>query len=243
MEYYRIAGLSVAMESFGKTVDQAKPYLGEAVGEPDIVIRSNWQRLKEKQPEISDESCEYLSTGASFYRQLIKFNGIMIHSSAVVVDGKAYLFTAPCGTGKSTHTALWLREFGDRAVILNDDKPAVRLEDGVFYAYGTPWSGKTNQNLNRRVPIGGICILARGEKNEISRVTGKTAIFGLLSQTVRPKNEVFMNKVLDLLSRLIDTVPIWQLFCTMDLEAARVSYEAMSSASQKNLTGGIHYEA
>lgn len=235
MEYYKVAGLSVAMESFGKTVEQAKPYLADPVDKPDIIIRSNWQKLKEKHPEISDESCEYLSTGSSFYRQLIKFNGIMLHSSAIVVDGRAYLFTAPCGTGKSTHTALWLREFGERAFILNDDKPAMRLEDGVFYAYGTPWSGKTAQNVNCRVPIGGICILARGEKNEIQRVTGKTAIFGLFSQTMRPKNEEYMNKILDLIARLIDSVPIWQLHCNTDPEAAHVSYEAMSSASPKNI--------
>ncbi len=233
--YYKIAGLSVEMESFGKTVEQAKAYLADAVDEPDIIVQSNWQRLKKKHPEISDESCEYLSTGSSFYRQLIKFNGIMIHSSAVVLDGKAYLFTAPCGTGKSTHTSLWLREFGERAFILNDDKPAVRLENGVFYAYGTPWSGKTDQSANCRVEVGGICILERGEKNEISRVTGKTAILGLFSQTVRPKNEEFMNKVIDLLSMLIDTVPIWQLHCTISPEAARVSYEAMSSVGQKKI--------
>ena len=233
MKYYNIAGLSVAMDSFGKTVEQAKPYLAETVDNPDITVVSQWQRLKKSRPQVSEESCEYLSTGTSFYRQLIKFNGIMLHSSAVVMDGKAYLFTAPCGTGKSTHTSLWLEEFGERAFILNDDKPAVRLENGVFYAYGTPWSGKTNQNVNCRVPIGGICIIERGEQNEIKRVTGKTAVFGIFSQTLKPKNAKYMDKVLELISKLIEAVPIWQMSSNTDPEAAHVSFEAMSVFSQK----------
>lgn len=234
MKRYKIAGLIVAMDSFGKTVEQGKPYLIETDDTPDVIIKSNWQKLKEQAPHLSDESCEYLSTGSSFYRQLVNFDGIMLHSSAVAIDGKAYLFTAPCGTGKSTHTSLWLKEFGNRAFILNDDKPAIRFEDGVLYAYGTPWSGKTAQNVNCKAEIGGICILARGEKNKINRITGKPAIFGLYSQTIRPQKEEYINKVLDLIAKIIDNVPVWQLYCNTDPEAAHISYEAMSAASQNN---------
>ena len=233
MKYYKIAGLTVAMDSFGKTVEQAKPYLAETVDEPDIIISSNPKKLKEKAPNLSDESCEYLSTGNSFYRQLLNYDGTVLHSSAVVVDGVAYLFTAPSGTGKSTHTALWLKVFGERAFILNDDKPAIRLEGGEFFAYGTPWSGKTDQNLNCRVPLGGICILRRGEENVIERAYGKTAIKGIFSQMLRPKNEEYANKALFLLERLIAQVPVWQMHCNMNDDAALVSYEAMSGASSK----------
>jgi hypothetical protein len=154
----------------------------------------------------------------------------MLHSSAVVADGKAYLFSAPSGTGKSTHTELWLRAFGDKAYILNDDKPAIRLEDGEFFAYGTPWSGKTDRNTNEKVRLGGICILARGETNEIRRAFGKEAIFGIISQTVRPKDKEYLSKVLELVEKIVCNVPIWHLSCNTDIEAARVSYEAMSGA-------------
>ena len=86
---------------------------------------------------------EYAYVGAEFNRKFLKYGGIMIHSSAVEVDGKAYLFSAPCGTGKSTHTKQWQKYFGaDQAIIINDDKPVLRrLEDG-WYAYGTPLVGK-----------------------------------------------------------------------------------------------------
>ena len=225
-QYYKIANLTVAMDSFGRTVEQAKPYLTKAAKDADITIQSNWKALQAAQPHLSDEDCEYLSTGGSFYRQLLDFDGMMLHSSAVVRDGKAFLFTAPCGTGKSTHTRLWLERFPD-AFILNDDKPALRLENGKFYAYGTPWSGKTAQNQNVRAELAGICVLRRGEENRIMNFNGRAALHAILEQTVRPREITRMGKLLELLDQLMQTVPVWKLECNMEPEAALVSYNAM----------------
>lgn len=226
-QYYKITGLSVKMDSFGRTVTQAEPYRTEAVEKPDIVIRGDWKQLQAQQPHLSDEDAEYLVTGGSFYRQLLKFGGMVIHSSAVVRDGKAYLFSAPCGTGKSTHTALWCGMFPD-AVILNDDKPAIRREDGRWYAYGTPWSGKTDQNLNLRTELAGICLLRRGEENRIRPFGGAKAIHDLLEQTVRPRDPGMLGNLLELMDKLLTEVPVWEMECNMDPDAPRVSYEAMS---------------
>ena len=224
--YYKIAGLTVKMSSFGRTVKQAEPYLCEP-SEPDIIIRSDWKALQKAQPHLSDEDCEYLCTGGSFYRQLLNFDGMLLHASAVVLDGKAYLFTAPCGTGKSTHTRLWLELFGDRAYILNDDKPALRLEDGVWYAYGTPWSGKHDISSNERIPIAAICYLHQAKENRISKNTGAKAVFCLLEQTARPPEPALRGKVLELLDRVISDVPIWEMGCNLDVSAAKISSEKM----------------
>ena len=226
--YYLVASLVVEMDSFGRVVDQARPYLLEKKREPDIVISSNWISKKEEYPTLSDEDGEYLATGISFYKQLLFHDGLMLHSSAVVVDGNAYLFTADPGIGKSTHTGLWLKQFGDRAFILNDDKPALRLEDGVWYAYGTPWSGKHDISVNARVPVAGIACLERGEINEIEPFSGRDAVLALLRQCNRPKAAEYRIKLLELLDKLITQVPVWKLKCNMDPEAAIVSYEAMS---------------
>ena len=228
--FYRIAGLTVEMDSFGRTVKQAEPYRIQPPApeeKAELVIRSDWQSLKREQPGLSDEDCEYLMTGASFYRQLLAFQGMLLHSSAVVKDGKAYLFTAPCGTGKSTHTRLWLECFSD-AYILNDDKPALRLEDGCFYAYGTPWSGKDDSNTNVRVPLGGICVLRRGAENRISSYGGKQAIHDILEQTIRPKDAGALGKLLDVIESMVLQVPIWKLECNMEPEAAYISYNTMA---------------
>lgn len=75
---------------------------------------------------------------------------------------------ADSSVGKSTHTGLWRQVFGDERVkILNDDKPALRFEKGIWYAYGTPWSGKYGMNLNLRYPVAGICFLKQGAQNKI----------------------------------------------------------------------------
>lgn len=226
-ETYKIANLTVQMSTFGRTLSQAEPYLCDP-SEPDIVIRSDWQTLQKNQPHLSDEDCEYLSTGGSFYRQLLKFDGMLLHASAVVVDGYAYLFSAPCGTGKSTHTKLWLRLFGDRAYILNDDKPALRFEDGAWYAYGTPWSGKHDISANVRVPVAGICFLHQAKENTIRPFGGPKAIFSLLEQTARPAGAELRSQLMALLDKLLTCLPIWEMGCTMALEAAEVSYNAMS---------------
>jgi len=232
-QLYRIADLIVAMDSFGRTVSQAEPYRIDGTTEPDIRITSNYLALKERQPHLSEDSCEYLSTGSSFYTQLLRYNGMLLHSSAVVVDGRAYLFSAPCGTGKSTHTKLWLQVFGDRAQILNDDKPALRLVDGQFYAYGTPWSGKYDCSANLRVPVAGICVLRRGVVNKIEPFGGFPAIHAILEQTTRSRNAAFMENMLSLLDTLLKTVPVWKMECNMDPEAARVSYRAMSGNAKE----------
>ena len=154
---------------------------------------------------------------------------MMLHASAVVVDGRAYLFSADCGTGKSTHVGLWLKRFGERAYILNDDKPAMRIVNGTWYAFGTPWSGKYDLSTNTGVPIAGIAMLERSDANEIARFQGKDAIYAIYRQLNRKtETAAFRIKQLELLDKLLTQVPVWKLKCNMDPEAAMVSYEAMS---------------
>ncbi len=226
---YLIAGLRIRMDTWGRTEAQAAPYLVLTDGEPDITITSNPQALKDSQPHLSLDDCEYLTTGGSFYRQLLQFEGMLVHASAVVVDGFAYLFSAPCGTGKSTHTMQWMKHFGpEKAFILNDDKPALRRENGRWYAYGTPWSGKTDQNKNVRVKLGGVCVLTRGQENVITPFSGAPAIFSLLEQTARPAGADARSRLLELTGKLLEEVPVWRLACTPTVDAAIVSFEAMS---------------
>lgn len=231
---YLIAGLRVRMDTWGRTAEQAKPYLVATEGDADIVITSQAEQFKEMQPHLSMDDCEYLCTGGSFYRQLLPFNGMMLHSSAVMMDGYAYLFSAPCGTGKSTHTTMWREAFGyDRVLMLNDDKPALRLENGRWYAYGTPWSGKTAQNINTRVPLGGICVLTRGETNEITPFGGMQAALAIMEQTARPGGLEGRGLMLELVDKLLCSVPVWKLKCTPTTDAARVSQKAMAEEAQK----------
>ncbi len=231
--FYKVAGLTLQMDAFGRTAAQAEPYRIAACEKPDIVIRSNRQTLQERAPHLSEDDCEYMSTGSSFYRQLLQFDGMLLHASAVMMDGRAYLFSAPSGTGKSTHTRLWQQTFGkDRAQILNDDKPALRLEDGVWYAYGTPWSGKHDISINIRVPVAGIAMIERSGTNRIEPFGGREAVFAILEQTVRPRDAAARIKLLELMDQLLTQVPVWKLHCNMDPEAAVIAYTAMKQSEK-----------
>lgn len=226
MPTYRIADLRVEMHTWGRTFRQAEPYR-VADRAAELVISSEPEALQKRCPQLTLDECEYLSTGACFYRALTRFGGMMLHSSCVVVDDRAYLFTAPCGMGKSTHTRLWLELFGERAYILNDDKPALRVLSGRVYVYGTPWSGKDDKSRNERVPLGGIAVLARAQKNAIEKLKPTEAVFSLLDQTVRSDCTEEMNACIDTLNTIVSTGKIWKLLCNTDISAARLSYEAM----------------
>ena len=183
--------------------------------------------LHQNYPTLTLEECEYMQLGKEFFYLLLLHGGMMLHASAVVVDGAAYLFSAPSGTGKSTHTALWLKKFGEDAYLLNDDKPALRVfEDGI-YAYGAPFSGKYDLSVNERVPVRGIAFIERSETNRIERKDSKEALYALLNQTVRPRELPLYTRLLQTVQKVTQEVPIYTLYCNMAPQAADLSYETM----------------
>ena len=234
MSFYSIAGLTVKIENCGgRTLRQAKAYLSDNQSEEqnaDIVINIDEKRVEKhvsEHPELSAADWDYMLSGNDFYVQLLKYNGILLHSSCVVVDGVAYAFSADSGVGKSTHTQLWLKHFGDRAYILNDDKPAIRKIDGVIYACGTPWSGKYDMSVPKLVPLGGICFVERDTENHIEKASVKKAVFNIFSQTVRQLGEENMNRLLDVVEDIFGSVGLYELGCNISDEAVEVSYGAM----------------
>lgn len=233
MNLHKIAGLLVDMGYKYETMQkQAEAYkVDEPCDTPQMKIYIPDELLLEKQkqePNLTLDNCEYLYTGSAFYSGLLYFGGFMLHSSAVVMDGKAYLFTADSGTGKSTHTSLWQKAFGDRAEILNDDKPAIRIgEDGIF-ACGTPWSGKTDKNVNKIVPIGAIGFLERSQDNWIKRVQSGEVVGKLLKQTVRPPQMEEMDALLKYVDIVLSKVPVYSLGVNMTEDAAKMAYREMS---------------
>jgi hypothetical protein len=159
---------------------------------------------------------------------LLERDVLLMHGSTVAVDGEAYLFTAPCGTGKSTHTRFWREVFGNRALMVNDDKPFLRIENGRVLAYGSPWSGKHGLGNNVCFPLKGICVLQRGSENVIHRVDPETFSGFLMHQIQLEEDE----RVPKLLEKLLCCVPVWSMSCTRDPEAARLSHGAMSGFAE-----------
>lgn len=172
-----------------------------------------------KEYNSSLEIAESLISGDAFYTYLLGKDGIMLHSSAIIYKGGAYLFSADSGTGKSTHTGIWQRVFGENNVqILNDDKPAIRIIDGKAFAYGTPWSGKHDISINTSVPLKAIVFLERSENNWIRPATSKEAVNGFISQTMIPNK--YTDYLFETLDKVLKIVPIYKMGCNMEDEAA-----------------------
>lgn len=230
MQTYRIADLDVNYAPqypmlFSRSEKYKIPYDPEAL---QLEIPQDWvDDVRENNPHLDDGTIEYMLTGSAYYRALLPLGGMMLHASAVVVDDAAYLFSAPSGTGKSTHTSLWLQKFGDRAYILNDDKPALRVYDDGVFAFGTPFSGKFDISVNKRIPLRGIAFIERSESNSITRKTEKEALYALLNQTIRPQEVEQYVDLLRVIRRILTQIPIYTLCCNMLPDAADVAYQAM----------------
>ena len=223
------AGLIVELDVNGELLkSRLEPYEYNGDLPTDIKIEVSRQFYVDRQKEnahLTFDECEYLWSASYFYAQLAKYDGVMLHASCVEYNGKAYLFSARSGTGKSTHTHLWL-EYMPGSRIINDDKPAIRIIGSKAYAFGTPWSGKTNESINTGVPIAGIAFLSRGE-NSIKRVSGISVLKDFMDQTVRPSSKELMEPMLNVLDRILTDVPIYRLSCDMSEEAVKTSYEGM----------------
>lgn len=228
MKRYVIAGLTVDMEVSGRTARQAAAYETTANGPADITLNCDVRGVLELNPQLeTEEIAEYMGTGLMFAQELLAFEGSFLHASAIVLDGKAYLFSAPSGTGKSTHAEKWCRLFG--AQYLNDDKPALRKVDGVWMAYGTPWSGKHDLSQPIGAPVGGIAFVKRGSENSIRPLPAAEAVPRFMSQSLwRLYKQTSMERQLSLVDELLRRVPIWELTCRNDDEAAVVAHAAMT---------------
>ncbi len=235
---YLIAGIKtqLAVRKGGITETQARKYICDFEGDADITVGLSDEFIEQKHtkfPSLNRDECEYMWTGERFCSGLLGFDGFMLHASAVVYKGKAYLFSAPSGTGKSTHTQLWCRKFGDDAYIINDDKPVIRLTEGGMVVYGTPWSGKTDQNRNAGAALQGICFLERAQENSIQEISTAEAVYRILNQTIRPSGAADMQKLLSVLDRVLRQTKVFKMGCNISLDAVWVAYEGMSGLGKE----------
>ena len=157
---------------------------------------------------------------------------LMVHASVIRYEGRGYLFLGKSGTGKSTHTRLWLKHIeGSR--LLNDDNPVVALDPktGEITVYGTPWSGKTPCYLNESVPVGAFVRLEQAPANDISRLTATYAFAALLPSCSCLKQDAAIYKgIIDTVTHIATRIPVCHLKCLPDEAAARLSMQTITQA-------------
>lgn len=235
-----LAGFCVEINSiFETTRIFCRDYLCEGIPEFSVTISPkdiDFEREKSAKEDLlegipvrqfSDEYLETLAVYRKICAKLLERETLLFHGSAIAVDGVAYLFTAKSGTGKSTHTALWRQVFKERAVMINDDKPLLKLTSDGVQVCGTPWNGKHGLGCNRMVPLKAICILERAENNTIAPVDAVEALPMLLQQSFRTGTPNGTVLLFDILDKLTKRVQLYRLGCNMDPQAAVVAYEGM----------------
>ena len=236
----QIAGRTAQVVSlFESTRDYCRKYLTEET--PDFTIRISREDLAFEQDFAFREAREeglrprvftdpFLDRAAIQRRMaehLLQYDTLLLHGSAVAVDGEGFLFTAKCGTGKSTHTRLWMQVFGQRAVMVNDDKPFIRIASDGIWICGAPWSGKHGLDTNITVPLKGICLLERSGENKIQPVSAEEMLPWLLHEGCAPRNPEDLPRYEALVTALARRVPLWHLRCNKAPEAAVTAYTAM----------------
>ena len=139
-------------------------------------------------------------------------------------------FSAARGTGKSTHTSLWLKHI-EGVQLLNDDNPIIRIIDGSPFIYGSPWSGKTPCYRNRRARLGAVTRIERAPENSIERLKPVQAFASLLPACSSMKwDTIIYDNLCNTVTRVIETTPIYTLYCRPDEEAARLSHQTLTKA-------------
>ncbi len=178
--------------------------------------------------EVADLSLIRFGMWMMFGIVIAPKGAIAIHSSVVVKHGAAVLCLGESGTGKSTHTRLW-RENIEGAKLLNDDSPIIRIIDGVCYAYGSPWSGKTHCYINRRVPVKALMRLSQAPHNKIRRLPALAAIGAVLPSCppAFATDTALQDAICDTVSGVIASTPIYHLECLPDAAAAQLSYSTI----------------
>ena len=209
----------ITVEITPEDVDFSLTHLARYFGEPSV--------------PYSDGFLENVSIQNVLSRRLLEYNVLALHGSALCMDGKAIIFVARSGTGKSTHARFWRETFGDRVWMINDDKPMIRIESGKAFVYGTPWDGKHHLSRNASAPLRAIVKLERDAENHIEPMNRADAFQVLMTHGVctrrgpmRLSGEAKL-RAMALETALLDVAEFYRLGCSPEPDAALAAWEGM----------------
>ena len=228
-----LAGIPVQMNNcFPELEELCREYMTDEA--PLITLSVTQEEIEEERAKQADSFTDgYLET-ICLYRKLalemLKHDVFLMHASVIEVDGEGYAFLAHSGTGKTTQTRLWLEYFGASARVINGDKPLIRVEktaDGwQFTAYGTPWCGKEGMGCNASVPLKALFLLERSTVPTCEPADQEFSIDKLFHQLLMPEKPEQMMQLLDMVDRLVGTIPCYRLRCDMTGNSVLAAYQA-----------------
>ncbi len=236
-----LAGLTVGIEHrYGYLPKMCADYLAPEGSVPLFSVRPTQEELDAEgvlsEPRLPDAYLESIVAYRKIAEVLPKYGAMVFHGAVVVLDGRAFAFTARSGVGKTTHLSLWLKAFGARAYVLNGDKPILLWKGEKAYICGTPWRGKENLGEGGILPLSGIGFLSRSEKNETHPMEPSDALSAFLQQVYMPKNGVALLETMALCDKVLTSVPLLSMHCNMEPDAAVTAERGFRALIEKEIT-------
>lgn len=229
-----IADLAVGLETETPYIlRQCAEFLTERT--PDFTVCATAEQIAAEQALVPCKApiAEFVCLYRAIAERLPAYDRFVLHGATIQTGGRAYIFTAKSGTGKSTHIHLWQERYGEAVSVVNGDKPILWKKDGVWHACGTPWCGKEGLTSTDCVPVAGLCLLERAQENTIRRASSRELVEAIFHQIYRPKDEGRLLAFLTLLDEFLTATPIWRLGCNMEPEAAETAHDAMANFAEK----------
>lgn len=235
---YDIAGLRIRIENeYDFTTKFCQAFLSEDQDAPvDLVAKVTQEEFdaeKEQAPGFSDGYIENICIYRKICLQIPMKNRMLMHASVIKYDGAGYAFLGRSGTGKSTHTRLWMQNVPTTKIV-NGDKPILEFDGEKFIAYGTPWCGKEHWGSKGNAPLRGLCFLEQAKQNSIRKLTPSEVSSRLFQQILLPTEEENAVATLELVDKLIALTPAYLLECDISEEAVKTSFEALTGKQYKS---------
>lgn len=229
---YDIADLRIKINNKLPYTDKfCKDYLSSDQNSPvDLeieVTKEEFLEEKKMSEGFSDGYLENLCIYRKMCEQMPRWDRFLMHTAVLEYEGDCYAFLGKSGTGKSTHTGLWLKNLPS-AKILNGDKPIIGYSDGVFTVYGTPWMGKERFGYNGKGKLKALCFLEQAKVNEISLIPTEKVAQRLFVQLLMPKNIEMVARTLELADVLVTEIPSYLMRCDISYDAFKTSFDCLT---------------
>lgn len=214
---------------------QCAKWLDDSNQKPDMEVETSDEEIEKEYMQTAENGitrgmCESVCIYRAIAKKLIPFSAFVMHGAVIELDGKAYVFTAKSGVGKTTHTKLWLEYFAGKASYINGDKPIIRCRNGKWYAYGTAWMGKEKFGSQKYAPIQSVCFIERGTENAIRKVDDKEVVDRLFHQLFLPDEPKSVIHFMELVDKMVREIPFFVLQCDISTDAVKVAYEVLSNS-------------
>lgn len=190
-------------------------------------ISCDWKKFVLYQDETGSRGERaFREFGSLFSYAVLNHHACVLHGVVMEYRGRDILVVAPAGTGKTTHTRMWRDR--KNALIINGDRCLCRKKDGIWYAYGMPWSGSSGEYINRRVRISCIVNLNRGETNVVQPLSTFDSTLRLMQRIFAPAwSGELQNQAFDYCEELASEIPVLDFYCRPDYESVEVLENAI----------------